>query len=263
SVPTEMLPIVDKPSFGYIIDEAVESGIEEILLITSPYKKVVEDYYDEHYELENRLKQSGKLEQLELVKGISKKVNIFYRRQGEPMGSGHAINLARNFVGDEPFAVLYGDDLMKYDKPVLKQLIEIYEKYDCNVIGASEVPKDLVYRYGIIEFENQETGKIKTIVEKPEVDKAPSNIAGLGRYVVKSDIFDILTDLKPGKGNEVQFTDAMKELMKTQDFYVCQYDGTYYDTGSKLGYMQANIDFGLEHPELKDGLKEFINSKNN
>ncbi|MDD2377755.1 MAG: UTP--glucose-1-phosphate uridylyltransferase GalU [Bacilli bacterium] len=263
SVPKEMLPIVDRPTLDYIIDEAVASGIEEILLITSPYKKVIEDYYDEHYELESRLEKSGKLEQLELVRGISKKVSIFYRRQGEPMGSGHAINLARNFIGDEPFAVLYGDDLMKYDKPVLKQLIEVYEKYDCNVIGVSEVPRELVNKYGIIEFEDKDTGKIKTIVEKPSIDSAPSNIAGLGRYIVKSDIFDILDDLKPGVGNEVQFTDAMKELMNSQDFYVCQYEGTYYDTGSKLGYMKANIDFGLEHQELKDGLKVFINEKNN
>ncbi len=262
SIPKEMLPIVDKPTLDYIIDEAIESGIEEILLITSPYKKSIEDYYDEHYELENRLEKSGKLEQLDLVKGLSKKVSIFYRRQGEPMGSGHAINLARSFVGDEPFAVLYGDDLMKYEKPVLKQLIEMYEKYGANVIGVQEVPHDQVYKYGIIEYSDKTTGKIKTIIEKPKVEDAPSNMAGLGRYIVDSDIFNILSDLKPSTNNEVQFTDAMKELMNTQDFYACEYEGTYYDTGSKLGYLKANIEFGLNRDELKEGLTEYIDSKN-
>lgn len=259
AVPKEMLPIVDKPTLQYIIEEVVASGIEEILLITSPYKKCIEDHFDRAYELENRLLKSGKIEQAEMVEGISKIANIYYVRQGEPMGSAHAISLARAFVGDEPFAVLYGDDLIKGDTPALKELIEVYEQTNGgNVIGVQEVPHELTYKYGIIEFEDEETGKIKTIVEKPKVEEAPSNIAGLGRYIVNSTIFDVIENLHIGVGNEYQFTDAMKILMEQEPFYACKFSGTYYDIGSKFGYMKANIDYALEHEELKDDLGEYL-----
>ena len=261
SVPKEMLPIIDKPTLQYIVEECVNSGIEEILFITSPYKRNVEDHFDQSFELETRLERNNKLKELEIVKNISKMCKIYYTRQGEPLGSGHAIKLAKSFIGNEPFAVLYGDDLMKSETPVLKQLIEVYEKYDANVIGVQEVDRNLVYKYGIIEFENGD--KIKSIIEKPSVEEAPSNFAGLGRYIVKPEIFDELDKLDKGKGNEYQFTDGMLALMKRQDFYACKFEGTYYDIGNQLGYLKANIAFALDRDDLKDDLKAFLKEINN
>lgn len=261
SVAKEMLPIIDKPTLSYIIDEAVASGITDILLITSPYKKIIEDYFDINYELEKRMEEKGKTDELKILASIKGNVNIYFIRQGEPLGSGHAIKLAKTFVGNDPFAVLYGDDIMKSKVPALKQLVDIYEKYDCNVIGCMEVDKDLVSRYGIISFDDESTNKIKTIIEKPKKEEAPSNIAGLGRYIVKPEIFNILEKLSTGVGGEYQFTDAMKELMKEQDFYACIMDATYYDTGSKLGYLKATIDYALERDDLKESLKEFLKER--
>ena len=256
SVPKEMLPIIDKPTLQYIVEECVNSGIEEILFITSPYKRNVEDHFDQSFELETRLERNNKLKELEIVKNISKMCKIYYIRQGEPLGSGHAIKLAKSFIGDEPFAVLYGDDIIKSDMPALKQLIEVYEKYDANVIGIQEVDKNLVYKYGIIEFETE--NKIKSIIEKPSIEEAPSNFAGLGRYIVKPEIFDELDKLDKGKGNEYQFTDGMLNLMKKQDFYACKFKGTYYDIGNQLGYLKANIAFALDRDDLKDELKQYL-----
>lgn len=261
SVAKEMLPIVDKPTLALIIEEAVASGITDILLITSPYKKIIEDYFDENYELENRLISKGKEKELEILKNNKVKANIYYMRQGEPFGSGHAIKLARNFIGDEPFAVLYGDDIMKSSVPALKQLIAVYEEKDCNVIGCMNVAKNLVNKYGIVSFEDEEAKKIKTIVEKPSIEEAPSTIAGLGRYIVKPEIFDILENLSKGAGGEYQFTDAMRELMNTEPFYACIIDATYYDTGSKIGYLKANIDYALENPEVSLELENYLKEK--
>lgn len=261
SVAKEMLPIVDTPTLSYIIDEAVESGITDILLITSPYKKIIEDYFDINFELEKRLEEKGKIKEIKILNSIRKNVNIYFIRQGEPLGSGHAIRLAKTFVGNDPFAVLYGDDLMKSEMPALKQLINVYEETNSNVIGCMEVDKQSVSKYGIISFENEQTKKIKTIIEKPSVEEAPSNMAGLGRYIVKPEIFDILEVLSKGAGDEYQFTDAMKELMRKQDFYACLLDAKYYDTGSKIGYLQATIDYSLEREELKDQLMKYLNEK--
>ena len=261
SVPKEMLPIIDKPTLQYIVEECVESGIEEILFITSPYKRNVEDHFDQSFELETRLERNNKLKELEIVQNISKMCTIYYTRQGEPLGSGHAIKLAKNFIGNEPFAVLYGDDLMQSKTPVLKQLIDVYNKYDCNVIGVQEVDPTLVYKYGIIEFEQGD--KIKSIIEKPSVEEAPSNFAGLGRYIVKPEIFEELEKLSKGKGGEYQFTDGMLALMKSQDFYACKFEGTYYDIGNQLGYLKANIAFALNRADLKDDLKAFLKEISN
>lgn len=255
AIPKEMLPIVDKPTLQYIVEECVASGIEEILFITSPYKKNIEDHFDQSFELEKRLKKSNKLKELNIIQNISKMCKFYYIRQGEPLGSGHAINLAKSFVGGEDFAVLFGDDLMDAETPVLKQLIEVYEKHDCNVIGIQEVPHELTYKYGIIDFEKD--NKIKSIVEKPKVNEAPSNMAAVGRYIVKKEIFDVLENLKKGVNDEYQFTDALLGLMQFQSFYACKFKGTYYDTGNKLGYLKANIMFGLKS-EFKEELKEFI-----
>lgn len=256
AVAKEMLPIIDKPTVQYIVEECVASGIEEILFITSPYKKIVEDHFDQSYELEGRLLKSGKLEQLEIVKNISKMCNIYYKRQGEPLGSGHAIKIAKSFVGDDDFAILFGDDLIKSEKPVLKQLIEMYEQTDSNIIGVQEVDKKLVYKYGIIDFESG--NKIKTIIEKPSIEEAPSNIAGLGRYILKNEIFDELEKLEPGKNGEYQLPDAMLSLMNKQDFYACKFEGTYYDIGNQLGYIKANIAYALDREDLKEDLKTYL-----
>ena len=261
SVPKEILPIVDKPTLSYIIEECIESGITDILLITSPYKKVIEDYFDQNYELEKRLLDKDKINELELLKTKPENVNIYFIRQGEPKGSGHAIKLAKTFVGNDSFAVLFGDDIMKSKVPALKQLLEIYEKNNANVIGCLEVAKELSKNYGMIDFKNKETNEIKSIIEKPKMEDAPSNYAGLGRYVVSSNIFSILETLSMGVGNEYQFTDAMKELMKQEKFYACILEATYYDTGSKVGYLKANIDFALEREELKESLSDYLNQK--
>ncbi|MBR3116343.1 MAG: UTP--glucose-1-phosphate uridylyltransferase GalU [Bacilli bacterium] len=258
AIPKEMFPIIDKPAIQYIVEEAVNSGIEEILFITSSYKNSVIDHFDRNFELETRLEKSNKLDKLEIVKEISKLANFSYIRQGEPLGSGHAIKLAKSFVGDEPFAVMYGDDVMMYEKPVLGQLIDIYNQKDCNVIGVQEIDPELAYKYGIIDYDDKETGKIKTIIEKPKNEDAPSNHAGLGRYIVKPEIFDELETLSKGAGGEYQFTDAMKELMNKQDFYACKFDGKYFDIGSQQGYLKANVEFALQRDDLKKDVKKYI-----
>lgn len=260
AVPKEMLPIVDKPTLQYIVEEAVASGIEEILLITSPNKEAIINHFDRSFELEMRLEKSHKYEQLEMVRSISDLVHIYTIRQGEPLGSGHAVSLAESFVGKEPFAVLYGDDLIKGDIPALKELIEVYEKYDANVIGIQEVDPSVVSRYGIISYVDRNTGKIASIIEKPKMEEAPSTSAGLGRYIVKPEIFDVLRELKTGANNEYQFTDAMLHLMKTQDFYACPFHGTYYDIGNQLGYVKANIAYALDRKELQEDLKEYMST---
>ena len=257
ATPKEMLPIIDKPTLQYIVEEAVESGIEEILFITSPYKNSVMDHFDKNFELESRLKESGKFDKLHMIENVSSLAKFYYMRQGEPMGSGHAINLAKSFVGDEPFAVMYGDDLMKSEVPVLKQLIDIYEEKDCNVIGVQELDPSIVYKYGIIEYADEE-GKIKDIIEKPSVEEAPSNHAGLGRYIVKPEIFDELENLKRGAGNEYQFTDGMKALMKKQEFYACKFNGKYFDIGNQFGYIKANIEFALDRDDIKEDLSNYL-----
>ena len=260
ATPKEMLPIIDKPTIQYIIEEAVASGIEEILLITSPYKNSVIDHFDKSYELESRLAKSGKMDKLELIENISNLAKFTFIRQGEPNGSCHAIRLAKSFVGDEPFAVMYGDDIIKSEVPVLKQLIDLYEEKDCNVIGVQEVDHSLVYKYGIVEYADEE-GKIKRLIEKPSLEEAPSNDAGLGRYIVKPEIFDELDHLERGAGNEYQFSDAMLALMQKQDFYACKFDGKYFDIGNQLGYLKANVDFALDREDIKDEFFEYLSDK--
>lgn len=257
SIPKEMLPIVDKPTLSYIIDECIESGITDILLITSPYKKVIEDYFDQNYELTKRLEEKNKLIELKYLKTKPQNVNIYFIRQGEPQGSGHAIKLAKTFIGNDSFAVLYGDDIMKSNIPALKQLIDIHNQTKANIIGCLEVEKELSPKYGMIAFKDHTT-QIETIVEKPPVEESPSNYAGLGRYIVSPQIFPILEKLSKGVGNEYQFTDAMKQLMKEEDFHACILDAKYYDTGSKLGYLKANIDYALEREEFKESLTDYL-----
>ncbi|MFA5602662.1 MAG: UTP--glucose-1-phosphate uridylyltransferase GalU [Bacilli bacterium] len=256
SMPKEMLSIIDKPTIQYIVEEAVASGIKELLFITSPYKKAIEDHFDKSYELEKRLEKSSKKDLLKEVQNISDMIKIYYVRQGEPLGSGHAINLAKTFIGDEYFAVMFGDDLIVNDKPALKQLIDIHEKTGSSVIGVQEVSNDIISRYGVIKpFDDM---KIETIIEKPSIDEAPSNLAVFGRYVVSPKIFDELDNLNKGVGNEYQFTDGLKKLMEKESFYACKIEGKYYDIGNKSEFVKATIDLALTREDLKEEIREYI-----
>ena len=258
--PKEMLPIVDKPTLQYIIEEAVASGIEEILIITGRNKKSIEDHFDKSVELELELEQKGKKELLDIVQGISNMINIHYIRQKEPKGLGDAIYCARHFIGDEPFAIMLGDDIVDNDEPCLNQLIEAYEEYRTTILGVQKVDIKDTGKYGIISAKHIEDRvyKVKDLVEKPDPDKAPSNIAILGRYIITPEIFDILEDLPTGKGGEVQLTDALKLLSKKEAMYAYNFEGKRYDVGDKLGFLEATVDFALKRPELKDGFTDYL-----
>lgn len=253
----EMLPIIDKPTIQYIVEEAVNSGIEEILFITSPYKKNIEDHFDRSFELEKRLEKSNKLEQLEMVKDISNLASFYYLRQGEPLGTGHAVKLAKNFVGDEPFAILYGDDVVVSEVPCLKQLMQVYKKYDCNVLCAEELEDYLIPQKGIIEYEDIKSGKVKGLVEKPKLEEAPSKHGTLGRYILKPEIFAEIEKISM-KNGEYLLTDALLTLMKKQDFYACKLNGKYYDVGNQIGYIKANVEFSLSREDLASAMREYL-----
>lgn len=259
--PKEMLPIVDKPTLQYIIEEAVASGIEEILIITGKNKKSIEDHFDKSVELELELEQKGKTELLEIVRDISQMVNIYYIRQKEPKGLGDAIYCARSFIGDEPFAVMLGDDIVDNDVPCLKQLMSAYEEYRTTILGVQTVAPEDANKYGIINARYIEDNvyKVKDLVEKPEPGKQPSNIAILGRYIITPEIFEILENQAPGKGGEVQLTDALKTLSKKEAMYAYEFEGRRYDVGDKLGFLEATVDFALKKPELKDSFMDYLN----
>ncbi|MGL4848042.1 MAG: UTP--glucose-1-phosphate uridylyltransferase GalU [Clostridium sp.] len=261
--PKEMLPIVDKPTIQYIIEEAVASGIEEILIITGRNKKCIEDHFDKSIELEMELEKSGKEELLELVRDISDMVDIHYIRQKEPRGLGHAIHCAKTFVGNEPFAVLLGDDVVANEKPCLKQLMECFEEYKTSILGVQTVAKENVSKYGIVDGIHIEDRvyKVKDLVEKPSVDEAPSNVAILGRYIITPQIFDILENTKPGKGNEIQLTDALKTLISQEAMYAYNFEGKRYDVGDKLGFIEATIEFALQKEELREDFLKYLEEK--
>ncbi|MGG7178125.1 UTP--glucose-1-phosphate uridylyltransferase GalU [Clostridium paraputrificum] len=260
--PKEMLPIVDKPTIQYIIEEAIASGIEEILIITGRNKKCIEDHFDKSVELELELEKAGKSELLELVRDISDMVDIHFIRQKEPKGLGHAINCARTFVGNEPFAVLLGDDVVDSEVPCLKQLIDCYSEYKTSILGVQTVEETQVNKYGIVDGIHIEDRvyKVKDLVEKPSVDEAPSNVAILGRYIITPKIFEILEKTKPGKGGEIQLTDALKELIAQEAMYAYNFQGRRYDVGDKLGFLQATIEFALKKEELRDEFIDYLNT---
>lgn len=258
--PKEMLPIVDKPTLQYIIEEAIASGIEEILIITGRNKKSIEDHFDRSIELELELEKKGKLEILEEVRKISDMVNIYYIRQKEPKGLGHAINCARSFIGNEPFAVLLGDDIVDAEKPCLKQMIETYNKYKTTILGVQEVPKKDVCKYGIVDGNAIEDRiyKVNNLVEKPTVENSPSNIAILGRYIINPAIFEVLDNTKPGSGGEIQLTDALKELSQREAMYAYNFEGRRYDAGDKQGYLEATVEFALRRDDLREGFLNYL-----
>lgn len=256
--PKEMLPIVDKPTLQYIIEEAVESGIEEILIITGRNKKSIEDHFDKSVELELELEAKGKHALLLEVRKISEMVNIHFIRQKEPKGLGHAIYCAKSFIGNEPFAVLLGDDIVYAEKPCLKQLIEIYDVYKTTVLGVQVVADADVNKYGIVKGLHIEDGvyKVQGLVEKPNYEDAPSNVAILGRYIINPSIFDILEDTEPGIGGEVQLTDALRVLSQKEAMYAYKFKGRRYDVGDKQGYLEATVEYALRRDDLRE---EFLN----
>ena len=266
--PKEMLSIVDKPALQYLVEELVDSGIEEILIITGRNKVSIENHFDYSFELEKTLEETGKLELLKEVNKISEMSNIYYVRQKKPLGLGHAISCAEAFVGNEPFVVLLGDDIIYTDKskgevPVTKQLIEKYSELDGgNILGVQEVLQKNVSKYGIIKPKNQidaKTVMVEDFIEKPSIEEAPSRMAALGRYVLEPEIFSYLKNTKPGKGGEIQLTDAILAMKKDKDkLYAYNFDGNRYDTGDKFGMFVANVEFGLRHPELKDKAKDYL-----
>ena len=263
--PKEMLPIVDKPTIQYIIEEAIASGIEEILIVTGRNKKCIEDHFDKSVELEMELEKNHKDELLELVKNVSDMVDIHYIRQKEPRGLGHAISCANSFVGNEPFAILLGDDIVYTDesqRPCLKQLIDCYDEYKTSVLGVQSVDPENVSKYGIVDGIKIEDRvcKVKGLVEKPSREDAPSNTAILGRYIVTPKIFEILENTKPGKGNEIQLTDALLELVKSEAMYAYNFEGKRYDVGDKLGFLEATVEYALRKPELRDEFIEYLKS---
>lgn len=258
--PKEMLPIVDKPTIQYIIEEAIASGIEEILIITGRNKKCIEDHFDKSVELELELEKAGKSDLLELVRDISDMVDIHYIRQKEPRGLGHAIYCAKTFVGNEPFAVLLGDDVVDSEVPCLKQLITCFNEYKTSILGVQQVPKENVSKYGIVDGINIDKGvyKVKNLVEKPDPEEAPSNIAILGRYIITPQIFEHIEKTTPGKGGEIQLTDALKSLMSEEVMYAYEFNGKRYDVGDKLGFLEATVEFALKKPELRDDFIEYL-----
>ena len=261
--PKEMLPIVDKPTIQYIIEEAIASGIEEILIITGRNKKCIEDHFDKSVELEMELEKAGKSELLELVRDISDMVDIHYIRQKEPRGLGHAIHCAKTFVGNEPFAVLLGDDVVDSEVPCLKQLIDCYSEYKTTILGVQTVPESETNKYGIVDGIHIEDRvyKVKDLVEKPAVDEAPSNVAILGRYIITPQIFEILENTEPGKGGEIQLTDALKTLISQEAMYAYNFEGRRYEVGDKLGFLQATIEFALKKEELRDRFLDYLKSR--
>ena len=266
--PKEMLVIVDKPALQYLVEELIISGIEEILIVTGRNKSSIENHFDYSFELEKTLEEKGKLELLKVVDNISKLANIYYVRQKKPLGLGHAIGCAEAFVGDEPFVVVLGDDVIytdesKGEKPAAKQLIDKYVKLNGgNILGVQEVPEKDVDKYGIVKplrKIDERTVEVGNFVEKPSLEEAPSRLAALGRYVLEPEIFEYLRNTKPGKGGEIQITDAILNMKNDGGkLYAYNYDGLRYDTGNKFGMFVANVEFGLRHSELKDKAKKHL-----
>lgn len=260
AMPKEMMPIVDKPTIQYIVEEAVESGIEDIIIVTGKGKRAIEDHFDHSFELEQNLKSKGKIDLYNEVQKSANLVDIHYIRQKEPKGLGHAIWCARKFIGNEPFAVLLGDDIVRAEKPCLQQLIDQYERYHLSILGVQPVRNEEVSRYGIVD--GTEIGShlynVKNLVEKPSQEAAPSNLAILGRYILTPKIFDILANLQPGAEGEIQLTDAIAKLNHYEAVYAYHFDGVRYDVGEKMGFIKTTIEFALQREDLRANLLEYL-----
>lgn len=258
--PKEMLPIVDKPTIQYIVEEAVAAGIEDIIIISGRGKRAIEDHFDKSYELESMLNQKNQFDMLKLVEDISNMANIYYVRQKEPKGLGHAIYRAKSFIGNEPFAVMLGDDIVRSEIPCIGQMIEKYNELGNSIIGVQRVSMAEVSSYGIIG--GDEAGdrllRINEMIEKPEPENAPSNLAIMGRYIIDPEIFDCIERTKPGKNDEIQLTDSLAMLLKKQPIYGYEYTGKRYDVGNKLGFLKATVEIALEQEEVKEDFKEYL-----
>lgn len=261
AIPKEMLPIVDIPTVQYIVEEAVRSGIEDILIVTGKSKRAVEDHFDYNPELDNELERKGNQELLALSRGVADMVNLHFVRQKRPRGLGHAVLCAKTFVGDEPFAVLLGDDVVyNEEKPCLKQMIEVYERFGHSILGVQTVPREVVDKYGIVEGSciSDRIYEVANLVEKPRVEDAPSNIAILGRYIINPGIFEILEKTGEGFGGEIQLTDALLALSAHEKVLAYDFIGRRYDVGTKIGFLEAGIEFGLRREDLKDELIAYL-----
>lgn len=262
AMPKEMLPILDKPTIQYIVEEAARAGIEDIIIVTGKHKRAIEDHFDIQKELETTLYEKGKLELLDRVQYSTELANIFYVRQKEQKGLGHAIYTAKQFIGNEPFAVLLGDDIVESDNPAIKQLMEQYEATGKSVIGVQTVPETETHRYGIIEPKSQDERlyEVNRFVEKPEQGTAPSNLAIMGRYVLSPRIFDYLETQTEGSGGEIQLTDAIERLNKDDKVYAYDFEGQRYDVGEKIGFVKTTIEYALKDEEMRDEILRYLQS---
>jgi UTP--glucose-1-phosphate uridylyltransferase len=260
AMPKEMLPIVDKPTIQYIVEEAIASGIEDIIIVTGKSKRAIEDHFDTTPELERNLLEKEKYKLLEEINYVSNLADIHYIRQKEPKGLGHAVWCARNFIGDEPFAVLLGDDIVQSEKPCLKQLIDEYEQTHSSVIGVQTVPDGETHRYGIIDpmLQQGRRYQVNNFVEKPKPGTAPSNLAIMGRYVLTPEIFTFLESQETGAGGEIQLTDAIQQLNSIQRVFAFDFEGKRYDVGEKIGFVKTTIEFALQHEDLRSDVLDFI-----
>ena len=258
--PKEMLPLVDKPAIQYVVEEAVRSGITDILIITGRGKRSLEDHFDRSFEMEHYLEQGGKLDDLAAIRRIAEMADIHYVRQGEPKGLGHAVSVARQHVGEDPFVVMLGDDIMDERSTVLDQMLGVYERYGRSVLALKEFPREEVSLYGCVKPESVEDGLVRVldIVEKPSPDEAPSNLAVMGRYVFTPEVFDYLERVEPGKGGEIQLTDAIRLLLQDQTVYGFTFERGRYDTGNKLDWLRATVEMALERDDLGPPFRDFL-----
>jgi len=263
SSPKEMLALIDKPLVQYVVEEAVAAGIEQILFVTGRGKRAIEDHFDISFELESILREKGKNDIVKEVRDIAEMVSIYYVRQKQALGLGHAILCAREFVGNEPFAVLLGDDIIDAEKPCLRQLLDVFNTYQGSVLALEQVPMDNISAYGCVRANSiaDRVYEVTDLVEKPKREEAPSDRAIIGRYILTPEIFPILEKQEPGKGGEIQLTDAILELSKEQTVYGCQFEGTRYDCGDKLGFLKATIDMALKREDLGRDLEEFLRAR--
>lgn len=260
AIPKEMLPLVDKPLIQYCVEEAIASGIEDVIIITGRGKTAIEDHFDTSKELEVLLEEKGKKDLLKMVRDISNLVRFSYTRQKEALGLGHAILCAKDLVGNEPFAVFLGDDIIDSNVPAMQQMVEIYKKYRHSVLAVQRVPKENISSYGVIKGESVEDRvfRVSDMVEKPRAEEAPSDLAVIGRYILTPDIFEYLENTKPGKGGEIQLTDALRSMALRHPVYALEFEGERYDAGDKLGFLKANVSLALKRDDLRDDFVEFL-----
>lgn len=260
AIPKEMLPLIDKPLIQYSVEEAKKSGLEEIIIITGMGKTAIEDHFDISFELESLLKEKGKKDVLGMIEEVSNLIHFSYTRQKKPLGLGHAILCAKNLVSREPFAVFLSDDVIDSRVPVMKQMVSVFNKYPATILAVQRVPKKDVHKYGIIKAEKVKDRlyRVLDMVEKPHPSDAPSNLAIIGRYILSPEIFDALEMTKHGAGGEIQLTDGLRKIVKEQDVYALEFEGTRYDAGDKLGFLMANVSYALKRNDIKDGFRKFL-----